>query len=86
MTRRIDRIRKVKHLPRGAYTSCDGRVGLMTQFPDIGATLINVQHGYALRPHLTGKLSIRHGHPSTPSYTAFSVHVGPERASSGTRF
>jgi len=72
MTRRINRIRKVKHLPRGAYASYDGRVGLMTQFPDIGATLINVQHGYALHPHLTGKLSIRHGHPSTPPLPTWS--------------
>lgn len=61
---------KLKHLPRGAYTIYDERLELMTQSPDIGATLINVQHSHVQLRHITGKLSIRRGHPGmlpTPS-------------------
>ncbi|EDU49103.1 predicted protein [Pyrenophora tritici-repentis Pt-1C-BFP] len=50
---------KLNHLPRGAYTIYDGRVELMTQSLDIGATLINIQHGHIQHRHLTGNLSIR---------------------------
>ncbi|RMZ74405.1 hypothetical protein GMOD_00003437 [Pyrenophora seminiperda CCB06] len=45
---------KLKHLPRGAYTICDERAEPMTQASDIGATLINVQHGHIQRRHITG--------------------------------